>query len=76
MNGIFSGLSAGSAHDLAVDRHHAGRNADQPGGPGFGKYNIAVAEAFFLAGTATSAIIMEVREGEDGHGQHLSMTAV
>src|ERR1700690_4153629 len=34
MNGGFSSLSARSAHRLAVDRHHALRNADQRGDPG------------------------------------------
>jgi hypothetical protein len=34
MNGAFTGLSAGSAHGLAVDRHHTGGNANQRGDPG------------------------------------------
>ena len=33
MNGVFSGLATRSAHRLAVDRHHALRNADQRGDP-------------------------------------------
>ena len=34
MNGAFTGLAAGPAHGLAVDRHHTGGNANQRGDPG------------------------------------------
>jgi len=34
MDGAFTGLSAGAADGLAVNRHHALRHADQRGGPG------------------------------------------
>jgi hypothetical protein len=34
MDGAFTGLSPGSAHGLAINRHHPGRHTDQQGGPG------------------------------------------